>query len=124
MKPDAFEPMLNLGIVLFRMNKYKDAETLLRDVIKLKAQSAIGHFYLGRTLIKLKNYDDAERELNLAITIGGTEMNEAHRMLAMLYIDKDDRVKAISSLETYLKLVPTAPDAEKLRDAIKQLKGR
>ena len=123
-KPDAFEPMLNRGIVLFRMNKHKEAETSLRDTIKLKDQSAIGHFYLGRTLAKLSSYDEAEKELNLAISIGGSEMNEAHRMLAMMYIDKDDRPKAVSALETYLKLVPTAPDADKLREAIKQLKGQ
>ncbi|MEQ1603294.1 MAG: tetratricopeptide repeat protein [Pyrinomonadaceae bacterium] len=122
-KPDAFEPMLNRGIVLFRMNRFTEAEQVLRNVLKAQGQSAIGHFYLGRTLAKLESYEEAEKELNLSITIGGTEMNEAHRMLAMMYIDKDDRPKAVSSLETYLKLVPTAPDAEKLRDAIKQLKG-
>ena len=123
-KPDAFEPMLNRGIVLFRMNKHSEAETSLRGAIKLKDQSAIGHFYLGRTLAKLNIYDEAEKELKLSITIGGTQMNEAHRMLAMMYIDKDDRAKAATSLEMYLNLVPTAPDAEKLRDAIKQLKGQ
>ena len=124
LKPDAPEPMTNHGIMLFRLSRFAEAEATLRDVLKANERSAVGHFYLGRTLTKLKNYDDAEKELNLAITIGGAEMNEAHRMLAMMYIDKDDRVKSISSLETYLKLVPTAPDAEKLRDAIKQLKGQ
>ncbi|MFT3744275.1 MAG: tetratricopeptide repeat protein [Pyrinomonadaceae bacterium] len=123
-KPGGFEPTLNLAIVLFRLAKYKEAETLLRDAVKLKDSAAIPHFYLGRTLAKLALYDEAEKELILSIAIGGAEMNEAHRMLAMMYIDKDDRAKAVSALETYLKLVPTAPDAEKLRDAIKQLKGQ
>lgn len=123
-KADAIEPMVNRGIVLFRMSRFKEAETALRDAIKVKDQSAVAHFYLGRTLAKLTSYEEAEKELNLAVTIGGTEMNEAHRMLAMMYIDKDDRAKAVASLETYLKLVPNAPDAEKLREAIKQLKGQ
>lgn len=123
-KPNALEPMINHGIVLFRLSRLAEAEAALRAVLKDSERSAVGHFYLGRTLAKLNGYDEAEKELNLAITIGGLEMNEAHRMLAMMYIDKDDRPKAVSSLETYLKLVPTAPDAEKLRDAIKQLKGQ
>lgn len=122
-KPDAFEPMLNRGIVLFRMNRLPEAESVLREVVKLKDASAIGHFYLGRALAKQKIYDEAEKELNLSISLAPDEMREAHRMLGMLYIDKDDRVKAAASLERYLELVPTAPDAPQLRQAIAQLKA-
>ena len=49
-------------------------------------------------------------------------MKEAHRILAMLFIDKDDRRKAIGSLETYLQLVPAAPDVVQLKQALAQLK--
>lgn len=122
-KPHAFESMLNLGIVLFRTNRLTEAETSLREVVRIKDNSAIGHFYLGRSLAKLKNYDEAEKELNLAISLGGDEMHEAHRMLGIMYIDKDDRSKAAASLEKYLQLVPAAPDAEQLRQAIAQLKA-
>ena len=41
----------------------------------------------------------------------------------MLYIDKDDRPKAVASLERYLRLVPSPPDAEQLRQALAQLKA-
>lgn len=122
-KPDAFEPMLNLGVVLFRLNRFSEAETSLREVVKVRDASALGHFYLGRTLARLKNYDEAEKELNLAISLGGDEMREAHRMLGMMYIDKDDRPRAAASLEKYLLLVPAAPDAEQLRQAIAQLRA-
>lgn len=122
-KPDAFEPMLNRGIVLFRMNRSAEAETQLRDVIKLDPRSALGHFYLGRTLSKTKAYPEAESELKTAIELGGTDMKEAHRMLAMIYIETDDRVRAAASLETYLSLNPTAPDAAQLREALAQLKA-
>jgi len=122
-KPDAFESTLNLGIVLFRTNRLTEAETSLREIVRLNDTSAIGHFYLGRTLAKLKNFDEAEKELNLAIARGGDEMREAHRMLGMMYIDKDDRPRAAASLEKYLLLVPAAPDAEQLRQAIAQLRA-
>ncbi len=121
-KPDAFEPMLNRGIVLFRMNRFAEAEFALREVLKANDMSAIGHFYLGRTLAKTSKYDEAETELNRAITISPEGMKEAHRILAMLYIDKDDRPKAIVSLETYLRLVPEPPDVEQLKRALAQLK--
>lgn len=121
-KPDAFEPLLNRGIVLFRMNRFTEADVALREVLKVNDQSAVGHFYLGRTLAKTNKYDEAESELNKAITIAPDEMKEAHRILAMLYIDKDDRAKAIASLETYLRLVPAPSDLEQLKQALAQLK--
>lgn len=121
-KPNAFEPQINLGIALFRLKRYRDAETSLRAAIGLKDRSAVAHYYLGRTLTNLERYDDAEKELNEAILTGGTGMNEAHRMLATLFITKGDDRRAIGSLETYLNLVPDARDAEELRKVIVQLK--
>ncbi len=122
-KPDAFEPMLNRGIVLFRMNRFGEAELVLREVLKVNERSALPHFYLGRALAKLRKYDDAETELNAAISISPDEMKEGHRILAMLYIDKDDRAKAVAALETYLRLVPSPTDAEQLKQALAQLKA-
>ena len=122
-KPDGFEALVNRGITLFRLKRYAGAETLLRAAIAVKDQSAVAHYYLGRTLISLGQFDAAENELNLAIKVGGDEMNEAHRMLANLFIAKDDDQRAIKELELYLKLVPEAPDAANLRKAIGQLKA-
>ncbi len=122
-KPDAFEPLLNLGIVLFRMNTLTEAETTLRKVVSINEGSGLGHFYLGRTLAKLKSYDEAEKELNLSITLGGEELREAYRLLGMMFIDKDDRARAADALEKYLTIVPMAPDAEKLKLAITQLRA-
>ena len=122
-KPDAFEPQLNRGIVLFRMNRLTESEFGLREVLKTNARSAIGHFYLGRVLAKAKSFDEAENELNSALSISPDEMKEAHRILAMLFIDKDDRPKAVAALEEYLRLVPTAPDADQLKQALSQLKA-
>jgi Flp pilus assembly protein TadD len=122
-KPDAFEPLLNKGIALFRLARYGDAEGLLRSAIGVKKDSALAHYYLGRCLTSLERFDDAEKELNTSIKIGGGEMNEAHRMLANLFITKGDDSRAVEELELYLKLVPQAPDAVKLREVIRQLKA-
>lgn len=120
-KPNSFEPTLNYGIVLFRTRKNSEAEAQFRKAIEQNARSAVAHFYLGRTLTALERYDEAEKELNRALELGGKEMNEAHRMLANLYLAKGDDKRAVAALEQYLKLVPQAPDAAKLRDVIRQL---
>ncbi len=121
-KPDAFEPLLNKGIALFRLARNGDAESPLRSAIEVKRDSALAHYYLGRCLTGLERFDDAEKELNTSIKLGGGEMNEAHRMLANLFITKGDDSRAVEELELYLKLVPQAPDAGKLREVIRQLK--
>jgi regulator of sirC expression with transglutaminase-like and TPR domain len=49
-------------------------------------------------------------------------MKEAHRLLAIIYASRGARKQAADELEAYLKLAPNAPDAEKLKDKIRQLK--
>lgn len=119
---DAFEPLLNRGITLFRLKRYPDAEALLRLALGVQDTSYIAHYYLGRTLTSLEKYDDAEKSLNTAIALGGNGMKEGHRMLANLFINAGNDQRAIKELETYLELVPNAPDAENLRKALEQLK--
>ncbi len=121
-KPDAYEPLVNRGIVMFRSKQFVEAESLLRRALNAKEQSAVAHFYLGRTFVSVKRYDEAEKEFGSAISIGGEQMKEAHRLLASMFLDREDYKRALAELETYLQLAPTAPDAEQLRDVVSQLK--
>lgn len=120
---EAYEPLVNYGIVLFRQKKYAESETELKNVLKLK-DSAVVYYYLGRSQTSLEKYDDAEKAFFSAIKIGEGEMKEAHRMLANMYIAKGDNKKALEQLTTYLNLVPNAPDAAHLRQVIEQLKNQ
>jgi Tfp pilus assembly protein PilF len=121
--PDAFTALINYGIVLVRLNRYAEAETQLRLALKQNDQSAVGHYYLGRALAYLGRYDNAEVELNLALAFGGEEMKEAHRYLAAVYSARGKSKRAIAELETYLKLAPTTPDADQLRQMIAKLRN-
>jgi Flp pilus assembly protein TadD len=121
-KPQAFQPLMNLGIVLFNENRYDEAEPFLRDAVKVKDGSAVGHYFLGRTLANLGRFDEAVKELAAAVTFGGDEMKEAHRYLAIIYNAQGDKKRAASEIETYLRLVPDAPDAEQLRQVMEKLK--
>lgn len=122
LKPEAFAPLINRGIVLVLMRRFEEAEAILRKAIKIKEQSAVGHYFLGQALANLGRFDDAEKELITAIALGGDEMKEAHRFLAIIYSARGDKKRAADQLETYLRLTPAAPDAEQLRKVIQQLK--
>jgi tetratricopeptide (TPR) repeat protein len=116
-------PMMNRAIVLFTMKKYSDAEPLLRRVVEMKDDAAVGHYFLGQTLANLGRFPEAEKELTISVKLGGDEMKEAHRLMAILYSAKGDKTRAADELETYLRLSPTTPDAEQLRTVIRRLKG-
>jgi tetratricopeptide (TPR) repeat protein len=122
--PNSFAPLVNHGIVLVRLKKYAEAEVDLRAALKENDQSAIARFYLGRALAYLGAFDDAEKELNTAITLGGEQMKEAHRYLGAIYHARGDTARAIAQLETYLKVAPKAEDADAVRQLIRQLKEK
>ncbi|MDQ3816486.1 MAG: tetratricopeptide repeat protein [Acidobacteriota bacterium] len=118
---DAFVPRLNYGYVLLQQKKYAEAEAELRRAIEKNGNSVDAHIYRGRALIRLRRSDEAEKELQRAIAIGGEEANLAHRYLGALYIELGERERAITELETYLKLMPNAQDANQIREIIKGL---
>ena len=122
--PTNFAPLVNHGIVLVRLKKYTEAEADLRAALRENDKSAIAHYYLGRALAYLGQFDDAEKELNAAITLGGEQMREAYRYLGAIYHARGDDEKAIVQLETYLRIAPKAEDAGAVRDLIKQLKAK
>ena len=122
-KPEAFAPMINLGVTLFRLKDFAGAETVLREVVKMDEKSAPGHYFLGESLAYGGKFDEAEKELNTSVTLGGDEMKEAHRYLAIIYGSKGDKKRQLAELEIYLRLEPKTADAEQLRNLVQQLKG-
>ncbi|MBA3567825.1 MAG: tetratricopeptide repeat protein [Pyrinomonadaceae bacterium] len=124
LSPDGFSLRLNYGIVLVHLKRYKDAEPELRHATQVNDGSALAHYYLGRALANSQRYEEAEKELLRALSIGGDEANSAHRYLGAIYNDRGDTKRAIKELETYLKLVPSAKDAEQIREIIRNLKNQ
>jgi tetratricopeptide (TPR) repeat protein len=74
------------------------------------------------TLIKLRKYDEAQKELELAISNGGENLAMAHRYLGGLYQVAHKNKEAADELEKFLKLDPKAADAETIRGMIDKLR--
>ena len=122
LKPDAYEPLANRGIVLVRLRKYAEAEPVLRRAVKIRETSPIVHFYLGRSLLGQKRPDEAETEFKTAHTQGGNDMIEARRALATIYLERGENEKALVEIEAYLTANPSAADEKHLRETAKQIK--
>jgi tetratricopeptide (TPR) repeat protein len=123
LSPDAMTPKLNLGVALLETQQCAEAEAQLRDALKISS-TPTAHMYLGLTLIKLKRYDQAQTELETAISTGGENLAQAHYYLGAIYWQKHENRRAIDEFETYLRLTPNAPDAERLRGTIKDLRAK
>jgi len=122
-EPQAFEPRLNSGIAMLQMKDYPHAAAELQLAIEKKKDSAPARVHLGHALIGLNRFAEAERQLVEAIKLGGDAVVEAHRWLAAVYIEQHKEPRAADELEKYLTLLPTARDAGRIRDIIRQLRN-
>lgn len=138
LKKDDASAHLNLGIALYNISvsllsekkaeegnqRLVQAEQSLRQALLLKMQGPNPHYYLGLTLLRLKKYDEAQKEMELAIAHGGDSLPLAHRSLGGLYINAKRPREAADHLEKYLQLEPKAKDAEQIKATIKDLRTK
>ena len=124
LKPNDPVAHLNLGIVMFNKKKFEDAEMHLRKALELKSAGPTAHYYLGLTLISLKRYNEALPELETTVANGGENLALAHKYLGGLYMSAQKNKEAADELEKYLKLDPKAPDADRIKGTIKDLRNK
>lgn len=124
LNPDAFPARLNLGVALLESKQFGEAEQQLREALKRNSSAATAHMYLGIALLRLTKYEEAEKELLVATEANAAHLGMANYYLGGLYWKKQDYPRAVEQLEKYLLLTPNAPDAERVRSTIKDLRGR
>lgn len=117
-----------LGVAQFHTGYTEETIQSLRTAIILAPESsnlAFEHFYLGLACWKLNRHGDAEPHLKKAAEIGGNSIPpDVHMYLAQYYSESGRNQEAASELELFLKLVPNAQDAEKIRGLINKLRAK
>jgi len=138
LKPNDGNAHLDLGIALYNEavdlmskdkiedaeKKFNESEANLREAVRLKVPGPSPHYYLGLMLIKFKAYDEAQKELELAISNGGDNIALAHKYLGGVYMSTHKNKEAADELEKYLKLQPKAADAERIKKSIADLRSK
>jgi len=123
LKPNDPAAHMNLGVVAYNQKKMEDAETHFRKALELKSAGPTAHYYLGLILVSTKRYPEAVTEFEAAVANGGENLALAHKFLGGLYMNSKPQ-QAADELEKYLKLDPKAPDADRIKGTIKDLRSK
>jgi tetratricopeptide (TPR) repeat protein len=123
LKPNDTAAHQNLGIVAYNQKKMEAAESHLRKALELKSTGPTAHYYLGLIMLSTKRYAEAVPEFEAAIANGGENLALAHKYLGGLWMNTKPQ-EAADELDKYLKLDPKAPDAEKIKGTIKDLRSK
>ena len=123
LKPDYVEAKYGYAEAEFQKKNYEVAAAAFNDVLQQKKDMAEAHMSLGMSLFYLRNVDGAEAELKSALASpGGDKLAFAHLYLGQIYVQKKQNADAVRELEKYLEMVPKAPNADKIKQTIEQLK--
>jgi Tfp pilus assembly protein PilF len=122
--PNDYATLLTYGMILYDRQQFPAAEDEFRKAIAKNHLSPSGHLYLAMTLLKRHSYDEAEKEFRDAIQFGGEDVAIAHYYLGGIYWNRKEYKQAADELDTYLKMVPNAPESERLRATIKDLRHK
>ena len=123
-EPDNFIARLNYGIALIESKNPAEAEIQLRMAVNKNDSSWPAHMYLGVSLIALRRLDDAEQEFLRALTVGGPRLGLPRFYLGGIYWQRGEYQRAATELEKYLESAPNAPNAERVRGTIKELRAK
>jgi Flp pilus assembly protein TadD len=118
----AFNPTVNLGIVLVKKHQFTEAVQIIERATSLNPTSPLARLYLGMALAGTGNFDRAEAELKTAHEFGGREYALALFNLGQVYLQLGRRSDALKSFELYLQEAPTGENANEARKLVGMLK--
>ncbi|MEP7149025.1 MAG: tetratricopeptide repeat protein [Acidobacteriota bacterium] len=123
LKPDYIEAKYSFGYTQYLKKNYVVAAAVFEDVLKQEPDMPEASMYLGISLYNLKDVDAAEAGLKKAVSAkGGEKLALAHLYLGQIYAQKKKNAAAVTELEKYLELLPKAPNADRIKSAIADLK--
>jgi tetratricopeptide (TPR) repeat protein len=121
-REERVEAHYKLGMVLSRAGRHADAAAELEKAVGLDERAANAHLLLGGVLLELKRLPEAERELLRAYELGGSEAGGAQLLLGQLYLSQQRLEPALRAYEQYLRDVPAAPNAEKIKEVLEKIR--
>jgi tetratricopeptide (TPR) repeat protein len=119
--PNASGALVNLGTILFRMRKLKDAEFYYTRAVEADPGYPLAHFNLGNLHDEQGNAEEARKHYLNAIRLN-PRYADAYFNLALLCERNNEILQAIGYWQTYLKLDSTSSWARAARKQLDRLK--
>lgn len=128
LSPEDYVTLVALGFALIEQKEFGRAEEPLRAALRKNAALPFAPYHLGVALLRQRKLDEAESSLrqSVAAGLGGEYLGLAHYYLGGIYWARQDYKRAVAELETYLRLNPDLPgaDRDRVRATIKELRGK
>jgi tetratricopeptide (TPR) repeat protein len=119
--PRASGALVNLGTLLFRMRKLKEAESFYTRAVEADPSYPLAQFNLGNLYDEQGNAEEARKYYLNAIRLN-PRYADAYFNLALLCERNNDILQAIGYWQTYLKLDSTSSWARAARKQLDRLK--
>lgn len=120
-----FDAHLNLGVAFLNLKQYPECETELISAAFLDKAAVRPHYYLGMLYVVKDDLAIARKAFETARDLkGGKSLPAIHKYLGRVYMAMSMKKDAIRELQTYLDLVPTAQDADRVRKDISDIKSK
>ena len=123
LEPDRVEAHGDVASLYLRAGELDSAASRLAQGLECGFQSANHHYVLGARYYENKAYEAAVQALLQALEID-PGLAEAERSLAGALDQVGRGAEALEHLRRYLELEPEAPDAQRVRDRIREIEAR
>lgn len=119
LKPDLPDSYIALARVLEKSNKIEQAKKQLDEAAKQFPSNADVLFEQGRVTFNQKSYTGAEKIFNQVVALVPNHANALYS-LGLIYLQKDDKAKALSTFEKVREITGPNVDLEKVINSLKQ----
>jgi tetratricopeptide (TPR) repeat protein len=116
------EADIGLGAVMLDLGIPTDAEKSIRRGLQINPNLWLGHYELGRALLNLKRFSDAELSADQARLLAPTAP-VVYRLLSNIHLAQKNYPALFEDIDAYLKLDPDSPAgvrAKQLREQLQQ----
>jgi tetratricopeptide (TPR) repeat protein len=120
-----YEPAVSgAGYCLLSLGRYEQSIAFLEKGVQLDSSRSQSLVFLGVANLALSRWQKAQEALEQALRLDAAGAFSAHIYLADAFAGQHQFSRAADELHTYLEKNPEAPNAERLRQREKYLRGQ
>jgi tetratricopeptide (TPR) repeat protein len=122
--PRGYPSVLGLGLAQFYLKQNDEAIANLKRATTLYDKSPNAFMWLGMALRRAGKKDEALTAYTRANNLSKGKVAQIHMELARLHSEENRYAQAATELELYLKYQQDAPDADKVKQIIQELRKK